>query len=47
MFNDFIGYKDGSILFNLCYSEENDVPHFTLFSIMLNASSENLESIVI
>ena len=27
MVNDFKGCKDGSILFNLCYSDENGVPH--------------------
>ena len=27
MVNDFKGCKDGSVLFNLCYSDENGVPH--------------------
>ena len=27
MVNDFNGCKDGSILFNLCYSDEISVPH--------------------
>ena len=27
MVNDFKGCKDGSILFNLCYSDETSVPH--------------------
>ena len=27
MVNDFRGCKDGSILFNLCYSDEIGVPH--------------------
>ena len=27
MANDFKGCKDGSILFNLCYSGETGVPH--------------------
>ena len=31
MINDFKGCKDGSILFNLCYSDETGVPH-TVFS---------------
>ena len=27
MINDFKGYKDGCILLNRCYSDENGVPH--------------------
>ena len=33
MVNDFKGCKDGSILFNLCYSNENDVPHIVFNNI--------------
>ena len=33
MINDFKGCKDGSILFNLCYSDENDIPHIVLNNI--------------
>ena len=28
MVNDFKGCNDGSTIFNLCYCEENSVPHF-------------------
>ena len=31
--NDFKGIKDGSILFNLCYSDENSVPHIVFNNI--------------
>ena len=27
MINDFKGYKDGSAIFNVCYCNENSVPH--------------------
>ena len=27
MINDFKGCRDGSVLFNLCYSDENGIPH--------------------
>ena len=33
MVNDFKGCKDGSILFNLCYSDENSVPHIVFYNI--------------
>ena len=33
MVNDFKGCKDGSILFNLCYSDENDAPHIVFNNI--------------
>ena len=33
MVNDFKGCKDGSILFNLCYSDENGVPHIVFNKI--------------
>ena len=33
MVNDFKGCKDGSILFNLCYSDENGVPHIVFNNI--------------
>ena len=33
MVNDFKGYKDGSVLFNLCYSDENGVPHILFNNI--------------
>ena len=31
--NDFKGCKDGSILFNLCYCEENSVLHIVFNNI--------------
>ena len=33
MVNDFKGCKDGSILFNLSYSDENGVPHIVFNNI--------------
>ena len=33
MVNDFKGCKDGLILFNLCYSDENGVPHIVFNDI--------------
>ena len=33
MVNDFKGCKDGSILFNLCYSDETGVPHIVFNDI--------------
>ena len=33
MVNDFKGCKDGSILFNLCYSNENGVPKIVFHNI--------------
>ena len=33
MVNDFKGCKDGSILFNLCYSDETSVPHIVFNNI--------------
>ena len=33
MVNDFKGCKDGSVLFNLCYSEETVVPHIVFNNI--------------
>ena len=33
MVNDLKGCKDGSILFNLCYSDENGVPHIVFNDI--------------
>ena len=33
MVNDFKGCKDGSILFNLCYCEENCAPHIVFNNI--------------
>ena len=33
MINDFKGCKDGSILFNLCYYDENGVPHIVFNNI--------------
>ena len=36
MVNDFKGCKDGSILFNLCYSDETDVPHIVFNNIECN-----------
>ena len=33
MINDFKGCKDGSMLFNLCYSDENGVPHIVFNNI--------------
>ena len=33
MVNDFKGCRDGSILFNLCYSDENGVPHIVFNNI--------------
>ena len=33
MINDFKGCKDGSILFNLCYSEETGIPHIVFNNI--------------
>ena len=31
--NDFKGFKDDSIIFNLCYSDENGVPHIVFNNI--------------
>ena len=33
MVNDFKSCKDDSILFNLCYCEENSVPHIVFNNI--------------
>ena len=33
MINDFKGCKDGSILFNLCYSDENGIPYIVFNNI--------------
>ena len=33
MVNDFKGCKDGSILFNLCYSDEINVLHIVFYNI--------------
>ena len=33
MVNDFKGCKDGSVLFNLCYFDENGVPHIVFSNI--------------
>ena len=33
MVNDFKGCKDGSILFNLCYSDETGVPHIVFNNV--------------
>ena len=33
MVNDFKGCKDGSVLFNLCYSHEDDIPHIVFNNI--------------
>ena len=33
MVNDFKGCKDGSTIFNLCYCEENSVPHIIFNNI--------------
>ena len=33
MVNDFKGCKDGSVLFNLCYSDEDCVPHIVFNNI--------------
>ena len=33
MVNEFKGCKDGSVLFNLCYCEENSVPHIAFNNI--------------
>ena len=33
MVNDFKGCKDGSVLFNLCYSDESGVPHIVFNNI--------------
>ena len=33
MINDFKGCKDGSILFNLCYSDKNGIPHIVFSNI--------------
>ena len=33
MVNDFKGCKDGSMLFNLCYSDETSVPHIVFNNI--------------
>ena len=33
MINDFKGCKDGLILFNLCYSDENGVPYIVFNNI--------------
>ena len=33
MVNDFKGYKDGPVLFNLCYFDENGVPHIVFNNI--------------
>ena len=33
MFNDFKGCKNGSILFNLCYSDKTGVPHIVFNDI--------------
>ena len=46
MVNDFKGCKDGSILFNLSYCEENGVIHIIFNNIEWNLLN-NLESIVI
>ena len=33
MINDFKGCKDGSTIFNVCYCEENNVPHIVFNNI--------------
>ena len=33
MVNDFKGCEDGSVLFNLCYSDETGVPHIVFNNI--------------
>ena len=45
MVNHFKGCKDGSILFNLCYSDETSVPHILFNNI--ECIFKNLEYIVI
>ena len=31
--DDFKGCKDGSVIFNICYSDENGVPHIVFNNI--------------
>ena len=45
MVNDFKGCEDASLLFHLCYYDENGVPHIVFYNIEL--FFKNLESIVI
>ena len=33
MVNDFKGCKDGSVLFDICYSDESGVPHIVFNNI--------------
>ena len=44
MVNDFKGCKDGSILFNLCYSDETSVPHIFFNNIECTFKKSGISS---
>ena len=47
MVNDFKGCKDGSVLFNTCYSDESGVPHIAFNNIKCIFKKSGIHSYLI